>query len=655
MTLEAHVDYETFSQVDLRKVGLWAYARHPSTRILCVSWAVGREEPVRWRVGWKPPEGLFAAFRRMDLFAFNAPFELAITELVASKMGWPVPKREQWNCVMAMAKMCSLPPALERVAKVLKTKHQKDPAGDKLIKLFSQPQSRTGIVIKPEDRPDDFKRFMDYNRQDVYTERDVHEALPIQRLPATEQKVWLADIAINERGVKIDRKMATGAMKLVAVAKADGGRKLSEATGGTITSAGQGKRIHALAKKLNYKLINLKKETVEAVLGDDSCPPLLRTVLELRDDTNISSVAKFAAMLRTADAEDDRVRDAHSYHQATTGRWGGRIVQTQNIPRPKLKLGPWEHDCIRRADAVALQCIHGELLPLLRDAIRNAIIAEDGYEFFVADKASIEARVLGWVAGCKGYQKAYRDGLDLYKVTAAEIYGVAYEDVTEDQRKVGKDSVLGLGYSMWFDTFYDWCMKKGAKDVTLKLCEKATKTYRKIYHEIPRSWKESEHLAIRAVRTGKPQVMGGHDGRPRIVFEMIGTYLTIKLPSGRRLWYPGAHVKMTTTKWGSIKPQLRFFTEINKKWWRVSWTYGGKIIENIVQAIARDLLARALLKCEAAGLPVVMHVHDEIVAEVLKKLKRKIDEMHAIFRSVPRWGEGLLLGSGGFVTPFYKK
>ncbi len=191
--------------------------------------------------------------------------------------------------------------------------------------------------------------------------------------------------------------------------------------------------------------------------------------------------------------------------------------------------------------------------------------------------------------------------------------------------------------------------------MTPALAKRTVRAFRKkLFPEIPKLWYETEMLAKRCVRTGQPQKMGGA-GRPNVTFEMIDTYLTIKLPSGRRLWYPGAHLKMITDKWGNVREQLRFWGELANKWWRVEWTYGGKLVENIIQAIARDLLARALLKCEAAGLAVVMHVHDEIVAEVLKKLRRLIDEMHAIFRSVPKWGDGLLLGSGGFVADYYHK
>ncbi len=659
------LDYETFSEADLKKVGQWAYAKHPSTRILCVSWqTLGQDdEPRLWVPGQKFPERLNRAFKEDELWAFGANFERCITNEVSSKLGFHIPEHDQWNDTMALCRMCALPGGLEGAAMALGVKQQKDKDGKRLLEMFSKPQARSRQIILPKDRPEDFKRLTEYCRQDVRAEGSVHEALPIKNLSPFEKKVWMVDGVINHRGVKIDRRMATGAMKLVARAKLDGGKLLSKVSGGKITSAGQRARIMKYAVDVKFPLVNMKKETVAIAMADETMPKSLRRILEIYDDTNITSVAKFAAMLRTADPGDDRVRDAHAYHAATTGRWGGRIVQTQNIARPLAELSDWDREKIRLGDGDALELIHGEgsLLGVLRDAIRNAIIAREGCEFFIVDKASIEARVLGWLAGCKGYQKAYKEGLDLYCLCAAGIFNRSYKEIFEgykrgekeatDMRKVGKDSVLAQGYGQGEDGFFAFCQKKGSK-ITIEMAKVVTKAFRvKNFPEIPKLWKDVEKCAIRAIKTGKPQYCGVNDC---IRMEMIQGYLAVRLPSGRRLWYPQAHIKTVVNKWGNYHEEIRFYTA-KGKWWGRNSTYGGKLVENIVQAIARDLLARALVRCEEKKLFPVMHIHDEIVAEILKKLERSIDEMHTIFRDVPRWAPGLLLGSGGFVSPFYKK
>jgi DNA polymerase len=689
VTDHVSIDYETFSMANLKKVGLWAYARHPSTRVLCVSWAWGKEEPQVWWPGQPTPHSLVKAFERAWLHAFNANFERAITTCVMSKLGFPVPKLAQWQCTQAVARMCGLPDNLEMLAKVLNTPHKKHEDGKRLIQLFSVPQRQHGkmrkvkgttyskleelplLVIMPHDRPDDFDKLLRYCKDDVRAERACLRAMPIGALPDFEQRVWRVDSIVNQRGVKINRAMAQGAIKVIAHAKVNAGKLLSAASGGKITSAGQRARIQAMAKGLGYELPNMQKPTVRAALADKAIPVKLKTILELYGDSNISSVAKYTAMLLSADVEDDRVRDAHAYHAAGPGRWGGRVVQTQNIPRPTLELDDWDRCKIREGDAHAIELVHGSgrALHVLRDAIRNCIIADNGYEFHVVDKASIEARVLGWLADCKTYNKAFREGLDLYVMTAAAIFDRPYEVILagykarqlieEAQRKLGKDSVLGQGYGMGWKRFFEQCAEKG-QDIKVSLAKKATKAFRTLHHEIPTLWRKVEEAAHRCVRTGKPQSVGYKNA---LRFEMVTRksyphmtmdFLTMRLPSGRRLWYPQPHLKQKyDKKWDRWRTELRFMGLFGKKLWLPESTYGGKLVENAVQAIARDLLAIALVKCEELKYRPVMHVHDEIVCE--RKPGADINDMHKLFRTSPPWAKDLLLNSGGFVTPHYKK
>lgn len=646
MTL-THLDYETFSEVNLKKFGLWRYARHPSTRVICLCWAFGDEEPHSWWPG-RDPSPVIEAFGRGENGAFNALFEYAITKYVLPRHGVKVeaPLRT-WVDSQAHARMAAYPDSLERCARALKLPINKDKRGQQLINFFCKPQ-RDGRVNLPKDHPDDFKAFVEYCKQDVRVDRAVHARLPVRSLGPTEQQVWIVDAIVNERGVYVDRKMAAGAVQLRAAAKAQACKLLPKMTGGAVTSPGQAKRILKYAASLGFPLANLQKETVADALDNEDIPAPLADLLDLRATANLTSVAKYETMLGAADT-DGRIRGVHKYHSATTGRWGGSMVQFQNVPRPKTHLDEIDHELIRQMDFESLSLLHGSVMPTLRDALRNTIQAAPGRVLHVVDKASIEARGLGWLADEQGYQKAFREGTDLYKITGAFIFDTTYARVDDDQRWVGKQSVLGQGYGQWADGFQKFCKKNG-RDLPRELCLQAVRGYRSLYPNIPKCWKDVERLSILAIRTGKPQ---GY--RHGIVFEMLGPHFTIRLPSGRRLWYPQARVITVVGKNGDFKNEIRFHTEIKKSLWIEVNTYGGRLVENIVQAIARDLLACALLQCETRGYNPVMHVHDEIVCETDERNTGVLEGMHEIFRTPPPWGKGLILGSAGFTSRFYKK
>jgi DNA polymerase bacteriophage-type len=643
-----YADYETFSECDLLRAGVWAYARHPSTRILCVSWAVDLSKPRIWWPGDRPPDELVQALsgKLGACRAFNAVFEYAITRYVGSKVGLPCAPIHRWEDTQAIARMCTFPASLAGVARALKLAEQKDTDGARLINFFCKPQ-RDGSVNLPKDHPEEFKRLCEYCKQDVIVDREVHAALPVQALPPFEQQTWILDTIINERGVRVDVPLAQAASRLADTAKVQACQRLPLITKGVVTSLTQGKRILDWAAGMGHPLANLQKPTVAAALESDELPAPLRTVLELRASNNLTSVAKYKAILGAV-CDDNRVRGIHAYHSAGTGRWGGRIVQFQNLPRSAIKLDEQDHGLIKAGDAVALTLLYGEIMPVLRDALRNVVCAAPEHQLLVADKASIEARVLGWLADEEGYNEAFKNGLDLYRVTAALIFGVKYEDVTDDQRWVGKACVLGLGYSMWEDTFWETCKKNG-RELSHELTMRAVKGYRNSYPRIPLYWKTVENACKSVLRTRIPKKLA-HG----ISVLMIKSHLTIRLPSGRSLWYPDARLKTVVTKHGRTVEQVVFLNALGKHWIPSS-TYGGRLVENIVQAVSRDILANTLQGCEDAGMRPVMHVHDEAVCEAPQKSGFTIEHMHKIFRKPPTWAPGLLLGSSGFVNQFYKK
>jgi len=538
--------------------------------------------------------------------------------------------------------MCSLPESLEKAAKVLCPDQLKDSAGKSLIRKFSVD------LTPPEDSPEDFAAFVKYCRQDVRTEKAVHAALPIQELPGIEQRVWEVDSDINRRGVRIDTALARGAVAMTTPLTKAANARIFELTGGEVEKPTQVQRIRAWLEAQGTPLPDLKAETVEAALLPGSgLSEASREVVAIRAEMSRASTAKFAAMLRCVNSED-RVQGAAKYHIAKTGRWGGRIIQPQNFPRPNRDVSDLRQ-LVRDGDYESLDVIAGDVMGVLRDSIRSAIVASPGRKLLVADEASIEARVLGWVAGDPGYMKAYNRGLDLYRVTASDVYGVLYDEVTSDQRFIGKQCVLGLGYGMGVQTFKDSIAKTG-KVVPDHIIEKAHAIYRKKYKTIVNFWYTVEKACALTLRDGQPRGFG-HKRCCRV--EMVNGYMTLKLPSGRRLWYPKAYLGTQKTSWGEVRPAIRFYTQLTPALWGATHTYGGRLVENIVQAIARDTLAIALIELEDRGFDPVMHIHDEVVCDA--EMDRDVADVEAVLSTRPYWAQDLPLGAEGFESQYYKK
>lgn len=642
------IDYETRSRADLRKVGQWRYAQDPSTGILCFAYKIDDGHIRSWRMGEAIPKDLIAAIKRGDIIvAFNANFERAITECCGVKLGIPLPKVEQWRDTQAIALMCSLPASLEMVAQVLGTRQQKDKEGKALINKFSKPK-KDGTFAEPKDHPHEFARLVAYCKQDVATESDVYDALPIQDLGVLENKVWQLDSDINRRGIPMDMPLILGAVEIERRAQATAQKELSTLTKGMITAPGQGARIVQFASEHGCDwLKDVKSETLSAAMKRKDLPQVVRAVIRVRQRTSQAAVKKYTAA-KNAMCHDNKIRSIHGYHGAHTGRWTAKLLQTQNLARPKLKLDEDDNQLIRNKDYEALELLYGDPMSALRDAVRHIIRAPNEFKLIACDLASIEARVLGWLAQDPRYLKAFREGLDLYIVTAAEIFGVPYKSVTDDQRWVGKQAVLALGYSMGVDTFYDHCVKH-KPDISKALLDKAVKSYRKTYNKIVSYWYLIEQAAISAVANPKSKATAG-----TVTMQMVKGYLTMLLPSGRRLWYPEAKIVLMPNRWGGDKKAVvTYKTCINRRMWISKTTYGGRLAENAVQAIARDVMVHGMLAMEKKNIPIAFHVHDEVIACVPRA--RMVSEVVDCMTAVPSWAPGLPLGAKGFETQYYRK
>jgi DNA polymerase len=662
-----HLDFETYSDAELRDCGAWAYAMHPSTTIIVAAWSVDGRPAQTWSIHERRPLGLTSLLERDDVIihAFNANFERAILCHVATRQwGTPYLPPSRFRCTQAHALACSLPGSLAMSAAVLGLGQQKDKTGTRLVKKYCMPRKPTKadgrLRVPPGPDPDglddDWAKFVSYCAQDVRTEEAVLRALPAQAWPDQEQAVWEADSAINERGVPIDVPLATGAIRIAADLARVGNHRLAALSNGAVTSATQGKRLKDWCAAQGHPLANLERDALPAVIDALPTGSKVREALSIRLSLAKSSTAKFAAML-AALGPDGRVRGIHQYHSAHTGRWGGRIIQGQNLPRPNYDTSADLHH-IRAGRTADIRVMYDDPMDALRDSIRPAITFLDGdEELLVGDWASIEARVLGWIAGEPAYEKAFKDGLDLYKICAAEIYGVRYEDVTKEQRALGKACVLGLGYQMGPDTFIETCRaapynitEAQASDAMIR---KAAATYRQTYKAIVSYWSAIEQAVVKAILTSQPVTVAPNPRR-RVVANVVGKWLSITLPSGRALWYPGAVVTKQVTKWGEAKLQASYRQLVGpaNNPWLLRPTYGGRLTENIVQAISRDILAGCLVRLEAHRVRTIMHVHDEIVASVSGL---SLDAFLNVMMERPTWAPDLPLKAEGFASPYYRK
>lgn len=658
------LDYEWYSELDVTEVGVWTVAMHPSTEILLAGFQVD-DGPVRvWRcteVGKilsSTTRDLMRAIADADeIWAFNAQAERSMTECVLTRqLGVKAPDVSVWHCTQVLAAMHGYPFALDKCAQALNLESGKDKKGKELINRFSKPRKPTKADprtrILPTDDPVAFKEFAEYCAQDVRVEGAVHAALPTQKLPCDEQQVYTVDSTINSYGVLVDVPLARGAMKVSNRHAANAGPALSKATNGRITSGGQGARFKAEFARLGWPCATLDKEELALLVAKNPPPPEVAHLLELRAGASKTSIQKYAKLL-TVMGPDSRVRGGCQMNAAHTTRWGGRFVQWQNLPRPNFDTHE-EHEHIRQAKYDHLSVMYPNPTDALRDSLRNVVVAPSGKTLVIGDWAGIEARVLGWLAEEPGYMEAFRTNLDLYVLCASVIYGVPYDQVTKEMRKLGKAAILGLGYSMWEKTFIDTCRRNG---ITIKMADdklicKATRAYRDKYTRITGFWDKCEQAMGLAIITGKTQVVG------RIKFGILNGHAWIRCPSGKKLWYPEATATIVE-KWGRRKFVINYRTALDRAgekavWWVRHSTYGGRIVENIVQKTARDLLAHTLILCdEDPRVDVVLHVHDEIVAEA--DIGTPTTVLEELMLDAPDWADGLPLAAEVFSSPFFKK
>lgn len=655
--IKVYIDFETYSELDLKKTDVRRYAAHPSTEILCMAIAVNDDEPIviarpdsiveglkeESTYGARPEESTYPEyFRICDLIAsgaiftaHNAAFERALWKEKMVPAGYPDIPLEQWRCTQAKAAVCCLPRSLDGCAKALNLS-EKDTVGARVMGQLSRPRKPT--KDDPSTRYsigghlEKYEALYEYCKQDVIVEREIDKALP--DLSPTELEIWFLDQRANDYGVKFDMESVNNACILLGEHQKRLAPELESLTGGLINSAGQTKRLKEFLGSEDTQAPTLQryvdsKEGTEAQVR----------VAEIRLDLASASVKKYLYVKQNANSEGV-LKSVLNYHGASTGRWSGRGVQLQNFPRKGFSDPELALDYLNTGDYDIFKLGYGDLTAALKKLLKPMIIPRYGKALFVADFASIEARVLSWLAGEESLLSAFQNNIDAYKQMASLIYGKEIDAITPDERQLGKVAVLGCGYQMWVDRFYEQCIDFKVPGITKPLAKMAVTTYRDRYTKIVDYWESIEEAVKYSIRNpGKVLKFG------KLKIKTDSTFLVIKLPSGRNLFYFKPQVRVTTKMmrggYEKTKETIGYMgtdSQRGNRWCLVD-TYGGKLTENIVQAIARDFMAEAMIRCDRADYILLFTVHDEVVCEKDKRIGT-VEEFRDLMLVIPDWGEG---------------
>lgn len=645
-----NIDFETRSEIDVKKVGAYRYASDETTTLLCLAYDMGTNSPIKiWHPGLPLPSELFEAISNgSKVKAHNAEFEYYVWNLVGRVFGFPELKVEQLHCSAGTAAALSLPRSLDKLAKALSAPVLKDADGHKVMMRLAKPKKPS--KKDPSKWDNDFEKFeklYSYCANDVLTEKVCSVSMP--ELPASEREVYLLTHRINERGVYCDVKLCETAISFITQFEEELTAKLIEHTEGEITSAKQSVALKAWFKANGLFIDNVQKDTIADALNKKNLPDKVRRVLRIRQELGKSSTSKYQAMLLRA-GKDNRLRNTLLYHGANTGRWSGRGIQPQNFPRGTVKDLHNVYDILEMGDYEFFRASFRSPMAALSSSLRGMLRAEPGKRFIASDFNAIEARVLMWLSDCRVGIEGFlnqREDEDIYTDMAGTIYGRVVKKKEFDLRQLGKQVILGCGFGMGFKKFVMTCEGYGM-DVNQKLGKLAVDTYRKKFIEVPMYWRKVESAAVTAIRTKKPIKY------KNLIFFVRDGFLFIQLPSGRRLAYYKPSLK-EVVKFGEPRLEIRFMGEnsMTRQWERQS-TYGGKLVENITQAVARDLLAEAMLRVEAKGYEIVLSVHDEIVSEVPEDFG-SLKDFNETMSILPEWAAGCPVASEGYVGYRFKK
>jgi len=653
-----HVDIETYSSEPIKTAGLYRYVEAEDFAILLIAYSIDGG-PValvdltqaRGVLTYAEIQTFFGWLSNPDVqvHAYNAAFEWWCLTTWAERSGWPLDRWEllrRMRCTMVHGLYCGYPAGLEAIghAMGLPEDKQKLATGRALIRTFCQPHD--GRRTLPRHEPERWELFKEYCKQDVVTEMAVAARLKSFPLPQIEQQRWQRDQIINARGMRVDRQLVDAALAVDAAAT---GELQAEAT--TISGLDNPKSVQQLTGWLagqGVDTADLRKETVEDLLGG-GLDAGSRRMLEIRQELAKTSTRKYAA-IKACVGLDDRVRGLFQFYGTRTGRWAGRLVQVHNLPQNHLPALDAARELVRRQDVDALRLVYGAVPDVLSQLIRTAFVPSEGRRFLVADFAAIEARIIAALAGETWRQEVLAQGGDIYCASASKMFKVPVEKhgVNSHLRQKGKIAELALGYQGSTGALISMgALKMGLTEEELP---EIVAAWRKANSRIVGLWYHMEEAATQTVLSGHPHTVAG-----RITLRLAAghgdkVYLLMQLPSGRCLYYPRPRIGPNRKGRDSL---LFMGVDQTTKKWGLQETYGGKLVENAVQAIARDCLAETIDRLEARGYQIVMHVHDEVIIEATPE--QRLEDVVAVMGEPMPWMPDLLLRGDGFEATYYKK
>lgn len=695
---ELNIDIETYSTEQLtgnKSVGVYKYSECPDFDVLLFGYSFDND-PVRvidLISGDRLPQEVLDALQDPSVLktAHNANFELVcLNKYLPMVYGITTPV-EQWECTMVKCAMMGLPLSLDAVGKVLDIESKKDAGGKALIRYFSVPCKPTKTNEQrtrnyPFHDAEKWQQYIEYNRRDVEAEKEIRKRIKFFEIPPFEKKLWYQDQLINNTGVRVDLKVAENAVKIYQQVSEDFKNRVALLTG--VDNPNSDAQIKGWLKEQGVPMNSLAAEAVEEAVNDEAFPPLPKKVLKLRSQYKLSSISKYEALLRALCA-DERVRGIiQFYGAARTGRYAGRIFQPQNLPRIELgdTLLDAAREFVRSNDIEGIKFTFGDVAEVLKQLIRTAIVPADGKVFLISDFSAIEARIIAWLADENWRMDVFNTHGKIYEASASKMFGVDIGLCGKgtDYRQRGKVAELALGYQGAAGALIQMgALKMG---INIKELRPLVKAWRKENANIVQLWYDLEEKIIECVKTGErvelPKGMSA---------EIRKGILFIKLPSGRELSYYNpsltlmryqkvkfveeyneyeegdttllpykraalhrdkgrvVFVGQSTTKHSLVYKGLN-----DKNQWVNVHTYGGKLTENIVQAIARDCLVFAKYNLYERGYFTVMHVHDEVVIESEPEFS-STEEVDKIMSMRPSWGKTIPLTAESYISRYYKK
>lgn len=656
------IDLETYSSVPIAKAGAQKYISSPDFEILLFAYSVDGApvEIIDLARGERLPPWLVQAITSPEYIkhAYNAPFEWGCL----SKFLGTLPP-DQWRCTMFHGLYCGYTAGLDATGKALGLAEDKRKlnTGKALIRYFCVPcvptKANGGRTRNlPQHDTDKWELFKEYCRQDVVTEMEIERRLSAFPVPDFVQKQWETDLIINARGVAVDMDLVSGALYLgnvtrqnltqeaMKISKLDNPNSVAQLT-------------QWLQEAMGEELADLRKDTVARLLGKEDNSPQVQRMLEIRQELGKTSTKKYDA-IEAAVCQDGRVRGLLQFYGANrTGRWAGRLVQVQNLPRTYTEPLPLARELVEHRKLDALRLIYGSVPDTLSQLIRTAFVAPEGHVLIDADFSAIEARVISWLAGEQWRLEVFRTHGKIYEASASQMFGVPIELIKKGNpeyalRQKGKVAELALGYQGSTGAL----INMGALDMGIpeEDLPDIVSRWREANKRIRDLWYSMDTAAVQVITQGGSVGINGLLLAREYDYKQGTDCFTIQLPSGRKLYYvsPG----IGENQWGNPSISYMGMDQKTKRWKRIE-TYGGKLVENCVQAIARDCLADTIERLEAAGLPVIFHIHDEVVIDIAPWADEDtmLDTVVNIMRQPIPWAADLPLNADGWVGTFFKK